>query len=111
VIATVTLVIAAIAVTVLVAGGGDGDDTAAADETVHLTVLSQQPLGRLALERVLEDRYLPVPDDDEADVTCSARIPEPAHSVRRCRVHYPGGAERRIVVLTNARGAEVLSKP
>ena len=44
-------------------------------------------------------------------MTCSGRIPKPAHSVRRCRVHYPGGAERRIVVLTNARGAEVLSRP
>jgi hypothetical protein len=108
--AAVTLVIAAIAVTVLVAGG-DGDHTASADAAVHLTVLSEKPLGRLALERVLEDRYLPVPDDDEADVTCSARTPEPARSVRLCRVHYPGGAERRIAVLTNARGAEVLSKP
>ena len=48
---------------------------------------------------------------DEADVSCSGRIAKPAHSVRRCRVHYPGGAERRIAVLTNARGAEVLSKP
>jgi hypothetical protein len=110
-IATAALVIAVIAVAVLLTGGGGGDDTAAADATVHLTVLSRTPLRRLALERVLEDRYLPIPDDDEADVTCSARIAEPAHSVRRCRVHYPGGAERRIVVLTNARGAEVLSQP
>jgi len=109
--AAAAVVIAVIAVTVLLTGGGGGDDTAAADATVHLTVLSEKPLGRLALERVLEARYLPVPDDDEADVTCSARIPQPAHSVRRCRVHYPGGAERRIAVLTNARGAEVLTKP
>lgn len=109
--AAAALVIAVIAMTVLLTGGQGGDDTAAADATVHLTVLSQTPLRRRALERVLEDRYLPIPDDDEADVTCSARIPEPAHSVRRCRVHYPGGAERRIAVLTNARGAEVLSKP
>ncbi len=68
-------------------------------------------LTHRALERVLEERYLPIPDDDEADVTCSGRIPKPAHSVRRCLIHYPGGAERRIAVLTNARGAEVLSKP
>ena len=109
--AAAVLVVGVVAAAILLTGGGGGDGTAAADATIHLTVLSQEPLERRALERVLEDRYLPIPDDDEADVTCSARIPEPAHSVRRCRVHYPGGAERRIVVLTNARGAEVLSKP
>jgi hypothetical protein len=109
--AAALLVVAVIAATVLLTGGGDNEDTAGAAETTHLTILSQKPLHRLALERVLEARYLPVPDDDEADVTCSRRIPEPAHSVRRCRVHYPGGSERRIAVLTNARGAEVLSKP
>jgi hypothetical protein len=97
---------------VLIAGGGAGEDTATgATVTPHLTILANHPLGRLALERNLEERYLPVPDDDEADVTCSGRIPKPAHSVRRCRIHYPGGAERRISVLTNARGDEVLSRP
>jgi hypothetical protein len=111
--AATVLAVAAIAVAVLLTGGGGGDDTAdvAAAATTHLTILSKDPLSRRALERLLEERYLPVPDDDEADVTCSRRIPEPAHSVRRCRVHYPGGAERRIGVLTNARGAEVLSRP
>ena len=105
------LVVAVIAVVVLVSGGSGSDETASATPRSHLTILSQHPLPRLPLERLLEERYLPVPDDDEADVTCSGRIPKPAHSVRRCRVHYPGGAERRIAVLTNARGAEVLSKP
>lgn len=110
--AATALVIAAIAAAVLLTGGGEGDDTASgATASYHLTILSQRPLSRRPLERVLEERYLPIPDDDEADVTCSGRIPQPAHSVRRCRVHYPGGAERRIAVLTNARGAEVLSKP
>jgi hypothetical protein len=109
--AAAVLVIVAIAVTVLLTGGGGDENTASATATNHLTVLSPSPLSRRALERVLEERYLPIPDDDEADVTCSGRIPKPAHSVRRCRVHYPGGAERRIAVLTNARGAEVLSKP
>jgi ribosomal protein L40E len=109
--AALVLVIAATGVSVLVSGGGGGADTAGAAPASHLTVLSGTPLHRRALERVLEERYLPVPDDDEADVTCSTRIPKPAHSVRRCLVHYPGGSERRIAVLTNARGAEVLSKP
>jgi hypothetical protein len=110
--AATALVITAIVAAVLLTGGGEGDDTASgATASAHLTILSQHPLSRRPLERLLEERYLPIPDDDEADVTCSGRIPKPAHSVRRCRVHYPGGAERRIAVLTNARGAEVLSKP
>ena len=112
--AATALVVAAIAAAVLLTGGGGSDDTvagASAGGSPHLTILSPHPLSRRPLERVLEERYLPIPDDDEADVTCSGRIPKPAHSVRRCDVHYPGGAERRIVVLTNARGAEVLGKP
>jgi len=110
--ATAALVVLVVAVALLLTGGRDtSEDTASATVTPHLTILSKDPLSRRALERVLEERYLPIPDDDEADVTCSARIPEPAHSVRRCRVHYPGGAERRIGVLTNARGAEVLDQP
>ena len=101
------------AAAVLLTGGGEGDDPAgvAAAATPHLTVLSRDPLSRRAAERLLEERYLPIPDDDEADVTCSGRIPKPAHSVRRCQVRYPGGVERRIVILTKARGQEVLSKP
>jgi hypothetical protein len=80
-------------------------------EHSRLEVLSERPLSRRALERVLEDRYLPVPDDDEADVHCSGRIAKPAHSVRRCEVIYSEGVRRGIVLLTNARGAEVLSEP
>lgn len=111
--AITAVTIAVIAAVVLITGGG-GDDTAATASgaaSAHLTVLSRHPLSRLPLERVLEDRYLPIPDDDEADVTCSGRIAKPAHSVRRCRVHYPGGAERRIAVVTSANGAEILTKP
>ena len=100
-----------VAISVLVAGGSGGDETASATPREHLTILAQHPLSRRPLERLLEERYLPIPDDDEADVTCSGRIPMPAYSVRRCRVHYPGGAEREIAVLTNARGAELLSSP
>ena len=111
--AATALVVAVIAAALVLTGGGNAsDDTArGASASSHLTILSQQPLSRRPLERVLEERYLPIPDDDEADVTCSGRIPAPAHSERRCRVHYPGGAERVIAVLTNARGAELLSNP
>jgi hypothetical protein len=107
----VAVLVVVIAVAVLVSGGNESDETASAAPRAHLTVLSPHPLSRLPLERVLEDRYLPVPDDDEADVTCSGRIAKPAHSVRRCRVHYPGGAERRVAVVTSANGAEILTKP
>ena len=96
---------------VLIGGGGGGESASSASVSRHRTIVSQHPLGRRAAERLLEERDLPIPDDDEADVTCSGRIPKPAHSVRRCQVHYPGGVERRVVLLTNARGAEVLSKP
>jgi ribosomal protein L40E len=107
------IALAAVALAILLTGGGDGGGTAtgASLAASQVTILSDDPVGRRGLERILEEYYLPVPDDDEADVTCSSRIPEPAHSIRRCRVHYPGGAERRIAVLTNARGQEVLSKP
>jgi hypothetical protein len=109
--AVTVLTIGAIAAAVLLAGGDASRETASATAREHLTILAQHPLSRRPLERLLEERYLPVPDDDEADVSCSGRIPKPAHSVRRCSVHYPGGTERRIAVLTNARGAEVLTKP
>jgi hypothetical protein len=111
--AVALIALAAVALAILLTGGGDGEHTAtgASLTASQVTILSDDPVGRRALERILEEYYLPVPDDDEADVTCSNRIPEPAHSVRRCRVHYPGGAERRIAVLTNARGQEVLTKP
>jgi hypothetical protein len=110
--AATAVAIVAIAAAVLLTGEGGNNETAAgATASAHLTILSQHPLSRRALERSLEARYLPIPDDDEAAVRCSGRIPMPSHSVRRCRIHYPGGAERRIAVLTNARGAEVLSRP
>jgi hypothetical protein len=60
---------------------------------------------------VLGERYLSVPDDDETDVRCGRREPKPAHSVRRCEILYRGGIDRTVVVITNANGSEVLSRP
>jgi hypothetical protein len=96
-----------------VIGGGDDDNTAAGDAApqAHLDVLSAQPLATRAAERLLKQRYIGVRNDESASVRCSGRVPKPAHSVRRCVVHYPGGVERRVVLLTSANGAEVLSKP
>jgi hypothetical protein len=111
-LAAAALAAVAVAAALVLSGGGSGtQEPAAATPPEHLPVLAAHPLGRHALERVLEDRFLPVPDDDEADVTCSARIPKPAHSLRHCRVAYPGGVRRDVVVLTKAAGAEVLSEP
>ena len=104
---------AAIAVLVANAGGGRGDGPSAGitrASSARLEVLSERPLSRPAAERALEERFLPVPDDDEADVSCSGRQARPAHSVRRCQVRYPGGTERLVILITNARGAEVISE-
>jgi hypothetical protein len=94
-------------------GGGEDDDTPAGDSApqAHLDVLSDHPLATRAAERLLKRRYIGVRNDESASVRCSGRVPKPAHSVRRCIVHYPGGVERRVVLLTSANGAEVLSKP
>lgn len=109
------LAVAAAAVAIGVAGvlvtrGGDEGETAGVTDasSARLELLSEHPLSKLNAERLLEERFLPVPDDDESDVTCSGRVPRPAYSVRRCHVLYPGGSERVVVLITNASGAEVL---
>jgi ribosomal protein L40E len=105
-------VLAAVAlVAVLLTSGGD-DSPSAEPVRSHLDVLSPHPLGTAALERRLEQRFLGVRRFDEsAFVHCSGRIPQPAHSVRRCRASYPGGGVLRVVILTTANGAEVISEP
>lgn len=107
----------------IVAGGGGGDpagdprgqgepeDAAMSAAALRLQVISPRPLSKRAVEAAIEELYVPMRDDDSAFVACSGREAKPAHSVRRCEVRYPGGAERRVVVLTNARGNEVLSRP
>jgi ribosomal protein L40E len=93
-------------------GDGEGDSTAAsrAAAPAQLDILSPRPLATRAAERVLKQRYIGVRNDESAFVSCSGREAKPAHSVRRCIVHYPGGQERTFVLLTNASGAEVLSE-
>ena len=53
----------------LLSGGTHEEPAAGAGPSGHLPVLAEHPLGRRALERVLEERLLAAPDDDEADVT------------------------------------------
>ena len=113
--AVAAIAVAGVTVALVVDGGGGGDEAPELTPIpfrarAQLEVLSDHPLSTPDAERLLEERFLPVQDDDEADVRCSAREARPAHSVRRCYVVYPGGMERRIVLLTNASGAEVVSE-
>jgi ribosomal protein L40E len=115
-LAACALAAAAVAGALIVGGGDDSDEAAAVagPQPVHLDVLSRHPLSTRATERVLTERFLAVPDDDETDVRCSRREPRPAHSVRRCHILYPGGTDRTIrtvVVITTANGSEVLTEP
>jgi hypothetical protein len=106
--------LAAVAVAaVLAAGlGGRDEDAARADApAARLEVLSEHPLSTRAAERVLEEHFVTLRDDDSAAVRCSGRVPKPAHSARHCRLRYPQGTVRTIVVLTTADGTEVLSEP
>ena len=100
------------AVLVLGALGGGGGDVARSSEPLpHLDIVSEHPISRPLAERLLKRRYIGTRNDESASVRCSGRVAKPAHSVRRCIVHYPGGIERRVVLLTTANGAEVISKP
>jgi hypothetical protein len=101
-----------VAAAALVGGGEDGSTAASgAAPQAQLDVLSGHPLATRAVERLLTQRYIGVRNDESASVRCSGRVPKPAHSVRRCVVHYPGGVERMVVLLTRADGAEVLTEP
>jgi hypothetical protein len=92
-------------------GTGDDGVVSSSEPPAHVDILSAHPLPTGVAERLLERRYFGTRNDESASVSCSGRIPKPAHSVRRCIVHYPGGIERRVVLLTSANGAEVISKP
>lgn len=108
-------VLAAVALLAVLLTSGGGGRPSAAPVRSQLDVLSPHPLGNAAVERRLEQRFLGVRKDDEsAFVHCSRRIPQPAHSVRRCLVSYPGypgAGTLTVVLLTTANGAEVISEP
>jgi hypothetical protein len=105
------VLVALLAATVLGRGSNRPPKQDARGDRPALSVLSERPLSTRAAERALTERYLPIPDDDTADVHCGGRIAKPAHSVRRCYVLYPGGSRRGVVVLTTAAGSEVLAEP
>jgi hypothetical protein len=105
------LAVAGVAAVLAVGAIGDGDRDVARSSEPHLDILSEHPVSTPAAEQLLERRYFGSRNDESAAISCSGRIAKPAHSVRRCIVHYPNGVERRVVVLTSANGAEVISKP
>jgi hypothetical protein len=74
-------------------------------------MLSSRPLSTDAAERRLETRFTSLRDDDSAAAGCSARQRGPDFSFRRCRILYPSGAARAVIVLTDARGRELLIEP
>ena len=101
---------------VLIPGGDDAQPVdieagrAADPPRVPTELLSNHPLSRRAAERRLEARFTSLRDDDSAAARCSAREPRPAHSIRHCRIRYPNGVERPVVVLLDARGRELLTE-
>lgn len=108
---------AAVAAAVVLIPGGDSarpDNVEAvrpADRPrVPVELLSDHPLSAHEVESVLEWRFALDSDDDSAAARCSGREPRPAHAVRHCRIRYPNGAFRQVVVLLDARGRELLSE-
>ena len=108
--------LAALAVGVVLAASavstGDDDNSARSGPPQrHLDVLAEHPLGGRAAERLLAQLYIGPRDAGSASVDCTRRVAKPAHSVRRCIVRDAGGRERRVVLITTANGAEVISNP
>jgi hypothetical protein len=113
----IAAVAAAVAAAVILIPGGDDaapydvEAGGAADRPRGRTeLLSNHPLSRRDLEGRLEARYTSERDDDSAAARCSAREPRPAHAIRHCRIRYPNGSRRGVVVLLDARGRELLSE-
>jgi hypothetical protein len=113
----VATVAALVAVAVIVIPGGDDAPPADVENgrapdspRVPTELLAEHPLSAREAERRLEARFTSSQDDDSAAVSCAGREPRPAHAIRHCRVRYPNGAQRKVVVLLDARGRELLSE-
>jgi len=105
----------AAAAVIVIPGGNDAQPAdpghpAPDSPRVPTELLSQHPLSAREVERRLEARFSSPRDDDSAAVRCAGREPRPAHAIRRCRVRYPNGTQRKVVVLLDARGRELLSE-
>jgi hypothetical protein len=95
---------------VLVVAGRD-EEPATDSPHAHTELLANHPLSRREAERHLGRRFTSRGDPSSAAARCSAREPRPAHALRHCRVRYPNGTHRGVVVLLDARGRELLSEP
>lgn len=107
----------AVAAAVVVIPGGDEAQPADAENgrapdspRVVTELISNHPLSTREAERLLEARFTSVGDDDSAAARCSGREPRPAHALRHCSVRYPNGTRRKVVLLLDARGRELLSE-
>lgn len=115
-IVSASVAAAVAAAVVLIPGGDDArpydvEAGRAADRPrVPTELLSSHPLSAREVERRLEGRFTSERDDDSAAARCSAREPRPAHAIRHCRIRYPTGVRRSVVVLLDARGRELLSE-
>ena len=107
----VAAVLAVVAVVAIAGADGDDEPAPAQPAAARLQIISERPLSTPRVEAAIEELYIPARDDDSGAVDCTGREAKPAHSVRRCEVRYANGTERRVVVLTNASGNEVLSRP
>jgi hypothetical protein len=88
------------------------DPIGTADRTrTSVDVLAGHPLSARAAERRLEARFTSVRDGDSASARCSALEPRPTDALRRCRIRYPRGTVRTVVLLTNPRGQQLLVEP
>jgi hypothetical protein len=106
-----------VAAAVIVIPGGDDAPPADPEKSlapdsprVLVELLSEHPLSAREAEHRLEARFTSPRDDDSAAVRCAGREPRPAHAIRHCRVRYPNGTQRKVVVLLDARGRELLSE-
>ena len=109
--AAVAVVAAVVVLALLLSGGTNEEPAAGAGPSAHLPVLAEHPLGSARSSACSRSASCRCRTTTRRDVTCSARIPEPAHSLRRCLVATRAEAGRDVVVLTNAAGAEVLAEP
>jgi hypothetical protein len=90
----------------------DVDPISAAQATATgVDLLASHPLSARAAERRLEARFTSPRDDETASARCSALEPRPTDALRRCRIRYPGGTTRTVVLLTNPRGQQLLVEP
>ena len=114
---TAALAAAVAAAVLLIPGGKEGPSVSDVEKgrapdspRVPTELLAEHPLSARQAEQRLEARFTAPRDDDTAAVRCAGREPRPAHAIRHCRVRYPNGTQREVVVLLDARGRELLSE-